>query len=79
VDARGNKAGVNTQFTPPQEVLAFHIQLPGEEDFQTILPQPLQIVLEALQAQNTWDDMLRSLPDISLASARNYGLAYNGG
>ncbi|WP_293205850.1 MULTISPECIES: transglutaminase family protein [unclassified Microcoleus] len=28
VDARGNKEGVNAQFTPPQEQLAFKIQFP---------------------------------------------------
>jgi hypothetical protein len=74
VDARGNKAGVNAQFIPPQERLAFKIQFAEEADFQAILPEPLPIVVEALQAQNTWDDMLRNLPDISLESAKNFGL-----
>jgi len=31
-------------------------------------------IVEALQAQATWDDMLRNLPDIALESAKNYGL-----
>jgi transglutaminase-like putative cysteine protease len=66
VDARGNKEGVNAQFTPPHEQLAFKIKLPEEEDFQLIFAAPLQIVVEALQAQTTWDDMLHNLPDISL-------------
>lgn len=74
VDARGNKAGVDAQFTPPLEQLAFNIQFPEEADFQVVLTEPLPIVVEALQAQNTWDNMLRSLPDISLESAQNYGL-----
>jgi transglutaminase-like putative cysteine protease len=74
VDARGNKAGVITRFTPPQEQLAYKIQLSEEADFQVILAEPLPIVVEALQAQTTWDDMLRNLPDISLESAKNYGL-----
>jgi hypothetical protein len=34
-----------------------------EADFPVILAEPLQIVMEALQAQNTWYDMLRKLPD----------------
>jgi hypothetical protein len=69
IDARGNKAGVNAQFTPPQEQLAYKIQLLEEADFAAILAEPLQIVVQALQAQSTWDEMLRNLPDISLESA----------
>jgi len=74
VDARGNKEGVNAQFSPPQERLAFKTQFPGEADFQSILAEPLQIVVQALQAQAKWDEMLRNLPDISVESAKNYGL-----
>ncbi|MBD0336555.1 MAG: transglutaminase family protein [Cyanobacteria bacterium Co-bin13] len=66
VDARGNRRGVDAQFTPPQERLAFKIQFPEEADFPAIFPEPLPAVVEALQAQKTWDDMLRNLPDISL-------------
>ena len=33
VDTRGNKEGVNAQFSPPQECLAFKIKLPEEADF----------------------------------------------
>jgi len=75
VDARGNKEGINAQFTPPQERLAYKTQFSQEKDFQAILAEPLQIVVEALQAQRTWDEMLCNLPDISLESAKNYGLA----
>ena len=74
IDARGNKEGVNTQFTPPEESLAYHPQLPEEADFQAILVEPLEIVVEVLQAQKTWDNMLRNFPDIALESAKNYGL-----
>jgi transglutaminase-like putative cysteine protease len=74
VDARGNKAGVTAQFTPPQEQLAYKIQLSEEADFQVILADPLQIVVEALQTLTTWDEMLRNLPDISLEYAKNHGL-----
>jgi transglutaminase-like putative cysteine protease len=38
VDARGNRAGVDAQFTLPREQLAFRIQFPEEADFQNILP-----------------------------------------
>jgi transglutaminase-like putative cysteine protease len=74
IDARGNKEGVNAQFIPPEEKLAYNPQFPEEADFQAILSEPLQIIVEALQAQSTWDDMLRNLPDISLESAKTYGL-----
>jgi transglutaminase-like putative cysteine protease len=74
VDARGNKEGVNAQFSPPQEQLAFKIQFSDEADFGVILSEPLKLIVEALQAQATWDDMLHNLPDISLECAKNYGL-----
>jgi transglutaminase-like putative cysteine protease len=74
VDARGNKAAVNAQFTPPQEQLAFKIRLPEEADFPAIVAEPLQLIVGALRSQTTWDTMLNNLPDISLESAKSYGL-----
>ncbi len=74
IDARGNKEGVNAQFIPPQEQLAYDAQLPEEADFRTILAEPLQMITKALQAQKKWDAMLHNLPDIALDSAKNYGL-----
>ncbi|MFO0309887.1 MAG: Cro/Cl family transcriptional regulator, partial [Pseudanabaena sp.] len=74
VDARGNKEGVNAQFTPPLEQLAYKTQLPEEEDFQVIFAEPMQIVIDALQSKTAWNDMLHNLPDISLDSAKNCGL-----
>ena len=74
VDARGNKEGVDAQFIPPQERLAFRIQFPEEADFSVILSEPLQIIVEALQSRGTWDEMLCNLPDISIESAKSHGL-----
>jgi transglutaminase-like putative cysteine protease len=74
IDARGNKPGVNAQFTPPHEQLAYKAQLPEEVDFSAILAEPLQIIVEALQAHKSWDKMLCNFPDISLNSAKNYFL-----
>ncbi len=74
VDPRGNKAGVDAQFSPPKEQLAFKIQVSEEADFQAILAAPLQIVIDALNAQTTWDGMLCHLPDIARGSAQGYGL-----
>ena len=64
LDPRGNKPGVDAQFTPPQEQLAYPIRLPGEADSQTIFSEPLSIVVKALQTYQTYDEMLKNLPDI---------------
>jgi len=74
IDARGNREGVNAQFTPPHEQLAFRVQLPGEAEFQNIFPEPLPVVVEALQAYRTWDDLLVHLPDVSTESLTQHGL-----
>lgn len=74
VDARGNKPGVDAQFTPPQEQLAYRLQFAEEVDFPAILAEPLPIVVSALRSRSTWDDMLRYLPDLSLESAKRFGL-----
>ncbi|NEQ99618.1 MAG: transglutaminase family protein [Cyanothece sp. SIO2G6] len=79
VDPRGNKPGVNAQFTPPQEQLAFNIQFAEEVDFPAIFPEPLPIVVEALQTWKTWDEVLRHLPDIPLEAAEGYGLMSKNG
>ena len=63
IDARGNKPGVNAQFKPPVEQLAFQLNFPEERTFPEILPDPLPVVVDALRAHSTWDDMLANLPD----------------
>ncbi len=70
VDPRGNKPGVDAQFTPPIEQLAFSLQSPDEADFPAILPEPLPQVVEALQTYPTWDSLLENLPDLSPAAAQ---------
>ena len=74
MDARGNRSGVNAQFTPPQEQLAFKIQFAEEADFPIIFAEPLNVVVEALKTYPSWDLLLDHLPDISLESAQVYGL-----
>lgn len=63
MDARGNKPGVNAQFRPPIEQLAFGLNFPEERAFPDILPDPLPVVVNALRAHSTWDVMLANLPD----------------
>jgi ribosomal protein S18 acetylase RimI-like enzyme len=66
VDSRGNRAGINARFIPPQERLAFEIRLPQEADFTNIFAEPLPIVVGALQISKTWEEVIVNLPDISL-------------
>ncbi len=65
VDARGNRDGVDAQFIPPQEQLAFKLQLAQEKDFPAIFPEPLEIVVKTLQCCSTWNECLQNLPDVS--------------
>ena len=74
MDARGNRQGVNAQFTPPTEQLAFALNSEEEADFPAILPAPLPIVVKALNPTKTWDCVLHELPDIAPTAANDYGL-----
>jgi transglutaminase-like putative cysteine protease len=71
LDSRGNKPGVNAQFSPPIEQLAFHVNFPGEKDFPEILPDPLPMVVTALRAYSTWDALCKNLPDWDLPSLQS--------
>ena len=64
LDARGNKPGVNAQFNPPQEQLAFGIKFTEEIDCKHIFAEPLPEIVTALKTHTTWDEMLRNLPDV---------------
>lgn len=63
LDARGNKLGVDARFEPPHERLAFPIQYPGERDFPGIYARPLEEVIACLRRHDSWDGVLRNLPD----------------
>jgi transglutaminase-like putative cysteine protease len=71
MDARGNRSGVDAQFTPPVEQLAFKIQLPEEAEFPIIFAEPLNIVVAALERHLLWDELLKNLPDCSLESLQD--------
>jgi hypothetical protein len=72
VDARGNREGINAQFIPPQEQLAFEIKLPQEVDFENIFAEPLTIVVEVLQKSKTWGEVLLNVPDICPEKWQHY-------
>ncbi len=54
VDARGNKEGVDAQFTPPAEKLAFELQ-EHEFDLPERYSEPLPEVIRALKKYGTYD------------------------
>lgn|GEM_PF-304919 len=61
IDPRGNKQGVDAQFTPPYEKLAFKLEK-DEYDLAPIYSKPLDIVVKSLQKNSTLDLMLNNLP-----------------
>ena len=66
VDARGNKPGVNAQFTPPLEQLAFSTSSLGEFDFPEVWAQPLPPIVEALQRHSDVKSLAECLPDLTI-------------
>ena len=76
VDARGNKGGVDAQFNPPIEKLAFEI---GEDEFDLpqIYEEPLDIVVQALEKYKTYEEMINNFPDIELFKLDNKSLERN--
>jgi transglutaminase-like putative cysteine protease len=66
IDARGNKAGVDARFAPPQEHLAFAVREREERMLPEIWAEPLAVVVEALARHDTWDQALANLPDVEL-------------
>jgi len=69
VDPRGNRAGVDAQFIPPAEQLAFTVRLAGEADLPEIWPDPLPVVVETIRAHTRADVLGENLPDLTLWTA----------
>jgi transglutaminase-like putative cysteine protease len=63
IDARGNKPGIDAQFTPPLERLAFPIQDEHERDFGGLYAEPLPLIVAALTARANVADLAAHLPD----------------
>ena len=66
IDPRGNKEGVDAQFNPPIEQLAFNTDDRFETDIQGIFPEPLAVVINVLQTYDTYLDTYNNLPDIEV-------------
>lgn len=64
IDPRGNKPGVDAQFCPPTERLAFGINDQLEADLPEIWPEPLPVVVAVLTTYQTVEAVYENLPDI---------------
>lgn len=63
LDARGNKEGVNAQFSLDEERLAFPVrEEKGEQDCFTVYPNPDEKVLERLKRNKTRTELFDDLP-----------------
>ncbi|MDK2938972.1 MAG: hypothetical protein PWQ51_1136 [Methanolobus sp.] len=70
MDARGNKEGVNAQFNPPYEQLAYEIRIEGEANLPEIWADPLPVVVEVLTKYKSYDEVYENLPDVPLISKK---------
>lgn len=66
IDARGNKEGVDTQFTPPIEKLAYPIMVEGEADLPGIYAEPLEEVVSVLTQSSSYDEVANKLSDMDI-------------
>ena len=73
IDARGNKEGVNAEFFPPLEQLAFNLAK-NEFNLANIYSEPLDVVVEGLTKNKTYDEMINIFPDLSnfIGKAKNF-------
>jgi len=67
MDPRGNKPGVDADFCPPVERLAFPIINDGEADLPGIFPEPRKAVIDCLKKYHKYEDVVAHLPDIPSA------------
>jgi transglutaminase-like putative cysteine protease len=62
IDARGNKEGVDAQFNPPHEKLAFELG-ENEYDLPELYTEPLDVVIKALKIRKNYTEMIGNFPD----------------
>jgi transglutaminase-like putative cysteine protease len=65
-DPRGNRAGIDAQFMPAAERLAFSIEKDGEADLPGVYAEPLAVVAKALRLHTRADVLGENLPDLEL-------------
>lgn len=64
IDARGNKEGIDAQFNPPYENLAFNKLGEKEYNLSERYAEPLPVVIEALKTRKNYGEMVGHFPDI---------------
>lgn len=64
VDPRGNREGVDCQFDPPTEKLAFAADGEGEYNLPDLYVRPLPVVVACLATHDDWADVYEALPDM---------------
>ncbi|WGK70083.1 transglutaminase family protein [Candidatus Haliotispira prima] len=69
LDARGNKPGVNAQFHPPQEQLAYDTTHTLEGIFPDYYTEPLACVVDKLRKHNDIFELSEDLPDQALVQS----------
>ena len=64
VDPRGNKPGVNAQFSITEEKLAYPIRTElGEVDYNMIFTAPLESVVEAMKSSKNCQELFETRPE----------------
>jgi transglutaminase-like putative cysteine protease len=66
MDPRGNKPGINAQFCPPLEMLAFALENKLEYNMPEIYAEPIEVVVDALTTYDSWLEVYNNLPDVKL-------------
>ena len=63
VDPRGNKPGIDSQFSPREERLAYPIRPEwGEIDYPIVLSKPLETVVKAMRQSTNCEELFSSRP-----------------
>jgi hypothetical protein len=70
IDARGNKPGVDAQFCPPVEKLAFSANSSLEADLPEIWAEPLVDVVKILMKSKTYSEVYNNLPDVEIINPK---------
>jgi transglutaminase-like putative cysteine protease len=63
LDARGSRAGLVSEFSPPEERLPFGCTAGGEKMFPGVWADPVAPVVDALRAYGRSVDLIKHLPD----------------
>lgn len=64
VDPRGNKPGINSQFTTEKEQLAYPIRSElGEVDYPNVLTEPLPSVIESMRNSKDCEELFYKRPE----------------